>query len=268
MALLTVSALLAAVLFEMWFSRPEPAAPVKFNLVGYPFDSGDHNILWLAIGGPRKGLPIAPRFQACDGHGACVILDRPETQPRGPIACRPASGAPGCILGAVCWRPWIDQTTTPRGYLSQVDTPFSTFPHPTCGRAQSRRTAATLPTSRAKGGGDSGSGATERHGRASADRKVVRAGYTNTFPRTSRYVVRSLGLSPARGRGSRRCNLRLLEDCCLQWQGTSANPHHRKQLTPIPLALSASADIRLRTPIQAEAHCATAPTISYSLGSE
>ena len=31
MALLTVSALLAAVLFEMWFSRPEPAAPVKFN---------------------------------------------------------------------------------------------------------------------------------------------------------------------------------------------------------------------------------------------
>ena len=92
--------------------------------VGYPFDSGDHNILWLAIGGPRKGLPIAPRFQACDGHGACVILDRPETQPRGPIACRPASGAPGCILGAVCWRPWIDQTTTPRGYLSQVDTPF------------------------------------------------------------------------------------------------------------------------------------------------
>ena len=25
---------------------------------------GDHNILWLAIGGPRKGLPIAPRFQA------------------------------------------------------------------------------------------------------------------------------------------------------------------------------------------------------------
>ena len=27
--------------------------------VGYPFDSGDHNILWLAIGGPRKGLPIA-----------------------------------------------------------------------------------------------------------------------------------------------------------------------------------------------------------------
>ncbi len=94
--------------------------------VGYPFDSGDHNILWLAIGGPRKGLPIAPRFQACDGHGACVILDRPETQPRGPIACRPASGAPGCILGAVCWRPWIDQTTTPRGYLSQVDTPFCT----------------------------------------------------------------------------------------------------------------------------------------------
>ena len=94
--------------------------------VGYPFDSGDHNILWLAIGGPRKGLPIAPRFQACDGHGACVILDRPETQPRGPIACRPASGAPGCILGAVCWRPWIDQTTTPRGYLSQVDTPFAT----------------------------------------------------------------------------------------------------------------------------------------------
>ena len=93
-------------------------------IVGYPFDSGDHNILWLAIGGPRKGLPIAPRFQACDGHGACVILDRPETQPRGPIACRPASGAPGCILGAVCWRPWIDQTTTPRGYLSQVDTPF------------------------------------------------------------------------------------------------------------------------------------------------
>ena len=93
--------------------------------VGYPFDSGDHNILWLAIGGPRKGLPIAPRFQACDGHGACVILDRPETQPRGPIACRPASGAPGCILGAVCWRPWIDQTTTPRGYLSQVDTPFA-----------------------------------------------------------------------------------------------------------------------------------------------
>ena len=93
--------------------------------MGYPFDSGDHNILWLAIGGPRKGLPIAPRFQACDGHGACVILDRPETQPRGPIACRPASGAPGCILGAVCWRPWIDQTTTPRGYLSQVDTPFS-----------------------------------------------------------------------------------------------------------------------------------------------
>ena len=92
--------------------------------MGYPFDSGDHNILWLAIGGPRKGLPIAPRFQACDGHGACVILDRPETQPRGPIACRPASGAPGCILGAVCWRPWIDQTTTPRGYLSQVDTPF------------------------------------------------------------------------------------------------------------------------------------------------
>ena len=92
--------------------------------VGYPFDSGDHNILWLAIGGPRKGLPIAPRFQACDGHGACVILDRPETQPRGPIACRPASGAPGCILGAVCWRPWIDQTTTPRGYLSQVDTPL------------------------------------------------------------------------------------------------------------------------------------------------
>ena len=95
--------------------------------VGYPFDSGDHNILWLAIGGPRKGLPIAPRFQACDGHGACVILDRPETQPRGPIACRPASGAPGCILGAVCWRPWIDQTTTPRGYLSQVDTPLSPF---------------------------------------------------------------------------------------------------------------------------------------------
>ena len=95
-----------------------------FGPVGYPFDSGDHNILWLAIGGPRKGLPIAPRFQACDGHGACVILDRPETQPRGPIACRPASGAPGCILGAVCWRPWIDQTTTPRGYLSQVDTPF------------------------------------------------------------------------------------------------------------------------------------------------
>ena len=99
-----------------------------FDEVGYPFDSGDHNILWLAIGGPRKGLPIAPRFQACDGHGACVILDRPETQPRGPIACRPASGAPGCILGAVCWRPWIDQTTTPRGYLSQVDTPFSTIP--------------------------------------------------------------------------------------------------------------------------------------------
>ncbi len=97
------------------------------QIVGYPFDSGDHNILWLAIGGPRKGLPIAPRFQACDGHGACVILDRPETQPRGPIACRPASGAPGCILGAVCWRPWIDQTTTPRGYLSQVDTPFSRF---------------------------------------------------------------------------------------------------------------------------------------------
>ena len=96
----------------------------KWIKVGYPFDSGDHNILWLAIGGPRKGLPIAPRFQACDGHGACVILDRPETQPRGPIACRPASGAPGCILGAVCWRPWIDQTTTPRGYLSQVDTPF------------------------------------------------------------------------------------------------------------------------------------------------
>ena len=85
-----------------------------YKEVGYPFDSGDHNILWLAIGGPRKGLPIAPRFQACDGHGACVILDRPETQPRGPIACRPASGAPGCILGAVCWRPWIDQTTTPR----------------------------------------------------------------------------------------------------------------------------------------------------------
>ncbi len=102
------------------------AAKLGFFLieVGYPFDSGDHNILWLAIGGPRKGLPIAPRFQACDGHGACVILDRPETQPRGPIACRPASGAPGCILGAVCWRPWIDQTTTPRGYLSQVDTPF------------------------------------------------------------------------------------------------------------------------------------------------
>ena len=98
----------------------------QWNQVGYPFDSGDHNILWLAIGGPRKGLPIAPRFQACDGHGACVILDRPETQPRGPIACRPASGAPGCILGAVCWRPWIDQTTTPRGYLSQVDTPFGT----------------------------------------------------------------------------------------------------------------------------------------------
>ena len=96
-------------------------------VVGYPFDSGDHNILWLAIGGPRKGLPIAPRFQACDGHGACVILDRPETQPRGPIACRPASGAPGCILGAVCWRPWIDQTTTPRGYLSQVDTPYVVF---------------------------------------------------------------------------------------------------------------------------------------------
>ena len=95
--------------------------------MGYPFDSGDHNILWLAIGGPRKGLPIAPRFQACDGHGACVILDRPETQPRGPIACRPASGAPGCILGAVCWRPWIDQTTTPRGYLSQVDTPLTLF---------------------------------------------------------------------------------------------------------------------------------------------
>ena len=95
--------------------------------VGYPFDSGDHNILWLAIGGPRKGLPIAPRFQACDGHGACVILDRPETQPRGPIACRPASGAPGCILGAVCWRPWIDQTTTPRGYLSQVDTPLINY---------------------------------------------------------------------------------------------------------------------------------------------
>ena len=101
------------------------AADLIFCEVGYPFDSGDHNILWLAIGGPRKGLPIAPRFQACDGHGACVILDRPETQPRGPIACRPASGAPGCILGAVCWRPWIDQTTTPRGYLSQVDTPFS-----------------------------------------------------------------------------------------------------------------------------------------------
>ena len=100
--------------------------------VGYPFDSGDHNILWLAIGGPRKGLPIAPRFQACDGHGACVILDRPETQPRGPIACRPASGAPGCILGAVCWRPWIDQTTTPRGYLSQVDTPFYPIGEMTC----------------------------------------------------------------------------------------------------------------------------------------
>ncbi len=98
--------------------------------VGYPFDSGDHNILWLAIGGPRKGLPIAPRFQACDGHGACVILDRPETQPRGPIACRPASGAPGCILGAVCWRPWIDQTTTPRGYLSQVDTPLRSITTP------------------------------------------------------------------------------------------------------------------------------------------
>ncbi len=105
---------------------PHIGFPVESQLaiVGYPFDSGDHNILWLAIGGPRKGLPIAPRFQACDGHGACVILDRPETQPRGPIACRPASGAPGCILGAVCWRPWIDQTTTPRGYLSQVDTPF------------------------------------------------------------------------------------------------------------------------------------------------
>ena len=110
--------------------------PLPIRRVGYPFDSGDHNILWLAIGGPRKGLPIAPRFQACDGHGACVILDRPETQPRGPIACRPASGAPGCILGAVCWRPWIDQTTTPRGYLSQVDTPLrrfvriiDTFPH-------------------------------------------------------------------------------------------------------------------------------------------
>ena len=41
----------------------------------------------------HKGL--APRFQACDGHGACVILDRPETQPRGPIACRPASAPPG-----------------------------------------------------------------------------------------------------------------------------------------------------------------------------
>ena len=102
---------------------PESSGYPILNIVGYPFDSGDHNILWLAIGGPRKGLPIAPRFQACDGHGACVILDRPETQPRGPIACRPASGAPGCILGAVCWRPWIDQTTTPRGYLSQVDTP-------------------------------------------------------------------------------------------------------------------------------------------------
>ena len=104
--------------------RDQKQLVVQIRKVGYPFDSGDHNILWLAIGGPRKGLPIAPRFQACDGHGACVILDRPETQPRGPIACRPASGAPGCILGAVCWRPWIDQTTTPRGYLSQVDTPF------------------------------------------------------------------------------------------------------------------------------------------------
>ena len=74
--------------------------------VGYPFDSGDHNILWLAIGGPRKGLPIAPRFQACDGHGACVILDRPETQPRGPIACiwRPRVHS-GCSVLASMDRP-------------------------------------------------------------------------------------------------------------------------------------------------------------------
>ncbi len=44
-----------------------------------------------------------------------------------------------------------------------------------------------------------GSGATERPGRASADRKVVRARFRDMYPANERYVVRFVGLSPALG---------------------------------------------------------------------
>ena len=60
---------------------------------------------------------------------------------------------------------------------------------------------------------------------ASADGKVDGTRFRDSNPRMGSYVIRSKGLSPARGRGSRRCNLRLLEDCCLGWQSPSDNPH-------------------------------------------
>ena len=42
--------------------NPDGDAESQFGEVGYPFDSGDHNILWLAIGGPRERLADSTTF--------------------------------------------------------------------------------------------------------------------------------------------------------------------------------------------------------------